>query len=155
VNVPLALALTALLGCSFGAAAQTALDGDTIRLDGTVYRLWGIDAPERSQVCPDGWRAGRLAMDHLIGLMRARHVTCKARDQDRHGRTVALCHADRKDLGAEMVSAGMARAYASQSWDYLPREWWAWAHDRGLHAHDCETPWDWRARQPPRQAQGR
>jgi len=29
--------------------AQTVTDGDTIKLDGTTYRLWGIDAPETKQ----------------------------------------------------------------------------------------------------------
>ena len=40
------------------AAAQTATDGDTIRLNGTTWRLWGIDAPELRQAAPT---AGRLA----------------------------------------------------------------------------------------------
>jgi endonuclease YncB( thermonuclease family) len=32
-------------------AAQTIVDGDTIKLNGTTYRLWGIDAPEMHQTC--------------------------------------------------------------------------------------------------------
>lgn len=35
-------------------SAQTITDGDTPKLNGTVYRLWGIDAPEIKQDCPDG-----------------------------------------------------------------------------------------------------
>ena len=34
--------------------AQAAIDGDTIKLDGMTYRLWGIDAPESKQACGDG-----------------------------------------------------------------------------------------------------
>jgi endonuclease YncB( thermonuclease family) len=37
------------------AAAQTVTDGDTIKLNGTTWRLWGIDAPEMRQTCKDGW----------------------------------------------------------------------------------------------------
>ena len=40
----LLLALVAL-----PAAAQTVVDGDTIKLDGITYRIWGIDAAETSQ----------------------------------------------------------------------------------------------------------
>ncbi len=32
------------------AFAQTATDGDTIKLNGTTWRLWGIDAPELHQI---------------------------------------------------------------------------------------------------------
>ena len=39
-------------------AAQTITDGDTLKQGGVTYRLWGIDAPESKQVCPDGWPAG-------------------------------------------------------------------------------------------------
>jgi endonuclease YncB( thermonuclease family) len=40
------------------AFGQTATDGDTIKLNGTKWRLWGIDAPEMTQTCKDGWAAG-------------------------------------------------------------------------------------------------
>ena len=39
-------ALLTLLVLAFPAAAQTAVDGDTIKLNGTTYRLSGIDAAE-------------------------------------------------------------------------------------------------------------
>jgi endonuclease YncB( thermonuclease family) len=37
------------------------VDGDTLRVDGVTYRLWGIDAPESGQPCADGWPAGQTA----------------------------------------------------------------------------------------------
>ena len=43
--------------------AQVITDGDTLEQGGVTYRLWGIDAPEAKQVCPDGWPAGSLAGD--------------------------------------------------------------------------------------------
>jgi endonuclease YncB( thermonuclease family) len=39
--------LVALAGTP--AAAQTVVDGDTIKLNSTTYRIWGIDAPRRSR----------------------------------------------------------------------------------------------------------
>ena len=47
------------------ALAQTITDGDTLKQGGVTYRLWGIDAPELAQTCPDGWPAGRLAATRL------------------------------------------------------------------------------------------
>ena len=45
------------------ALAQSArvVDGDTLKVDGVTYRLWGIDAPESGQPCAGGYRqVGRL-----------------------------------------------------------------------------------------------
>ncbi|SEP42845.1 hypothetical protein SAMN02990966_06111 [Rhodospirillales bacterium URHD0017] len=48
------------------AAAQTITDGDTLKQNGVIYRLWGIDAPEAKQVWPDGWPA-KLSYDEAAG----------------------------------------------------------------------------------------
>ena len=52
------------------ASAQTVTDGDTIKLGGTTYRLWGIDAAETHQTCADGWPAGREATVYMLALVR-------------------------------------------------------------------------------------
>src|SRR6476646_8794798 len=93
------------------AAAQTVVDGDTIKLNGTTYRIWGIDAAETKQACADGWMAGKEATAAMLKLVKGRTVTCEEKVKDRYGRTVALCRADGVDLGAAMVSAGMAWAF--------------------------------------------
>ena len=131
---------------SFPAIAQTVTDGDTIKLNGTTYRLWGIDAAESKQDCADGWPAGRMASAYLAGLVQGRAVTCEAKTKDRYGRTVALCRADGRDLGADMVAAGMALAFVRYSRDYVEQEAAARSAELGVHAHQCETAWDWRAR---------
>ena len=83
------------------ALAQSArvVDGDTLKVDGVTYRLWGIDAPESAQPCADGWPAGRSATEHLRALIGDRHVSCEPRSVDRYGRTVAVCRVDGRDLG--------------------------------------------------------
>jgi endonuclease YncB( thermonuclease family) len=138
---------TALILLSFPVCAQTVTDGDTIKMDGMTYRLWGIDAPENKQACADGWEAGKAAATYLYGLVRGHKVVCEAKDTDRYGRTVAICRADGRDLGADMVSAGIALAFVRYSSDYVEQENVAKAAGLGIHGRGCEAPWDWRARQ--------
>lgn len=129
------------------AAAQTITDGDTIKLSGTTYRLWGIDAPEMKQDCPDGWPAGRMAATHLQKLISGRAVTCERKDTDRYGRTVALCRVSGEDLGALMVRDGFAWAFIRYTRDYAAVESAARAKRLGVHNHGCVAAWDWRAAQ--------
>ncbi|MGE0653576.1 MAG: thermonuclease family protein [Alphaproteobacteria bacterium] len=145
----LRLLAAALVGAALAtlAFAQTAtvVDGDTIKLNGITYRLWGIDAPERDQWCGD-YRAGALAVAALAVLVRGSAVVCESKTTDRYGRVVAICRADGDDLGLSMVEVGMALAFTRYSRDYVSVE--AWARDRniGVHAMKCEPPWEWRAR---------
>jgi len=142
-------ALVLTIGLAGAATAQTVVDGDTIKISGTTYRLWGIDAPELHQSCA-GWPAGIESARALGTLMRDKAVTCEPRTQDRYGRTVALCRADGMDLGAAMVSAGMAWAFVRYSRDYVGGEDNARAAGLGVHAHACIPAWEWRAGQRSR-----
>ena len=128
------------------AHAQTVTDGDTIKMAGTTYRLWGIDAPETHQTCADGWPAGRIATEYLVNLMHGHTIMCEPRTKDRYGRTVALCRADGVDIEAEMVRNGMAYAFVRYSRDYEQQEAAAAVEGLGMHAHQCEKPWEWRGR---------
>ena len=146
VRMKLALSLL-LVVVSLPALAQTATvtDGDTIKLNGTIYRLWGIDAPETKQACADGWPAGIEARRALEDLLKAKTVECEARGNDRFGRTIGQCRADGVDIQASMVRAGMAWAFARYSSDYVAEEKAAIEARAGVHAHNCEKAWDWRA----------
>lgn len=130
---------------STAAGAQTITDGDTLKLGGVTYRLWGIDAPEAKQDCPDGWAAGRYATSRLQALTSGRAVTCERKDTDRYGRTVAVCRAGGEDLGAIMVRDGLAWAFTRYSADYVNEEAAAKKARLGVHGHDCVPAWEWRA----------
>jgi len=104
-------AILTVLTAAHPVAAQTVTDGDTLKLNGKIYRLWGIDATESKQTCPDGRRAGVIGTAYLAELMRGKTVVCETKTHARFGRIVALCRGDGKDLGAQMVSGGMAWAF--------------------------------------------
>lgn len=138
-------AMVILLMSMAGAVyAQSITDGDTLKLDGVVYRLWGIDAPEANQSCPDGWAAGRMATTRLQALVTGRNVVCEAREKDRYGRTIAICRASGEDLGAILVSEGLAWAFVRYSSDYVRQEEQAKAARLGVHGHGCAPAWGWR-----------
>lgn len=112
-----AAALTALIVVVSPAAAQPqpqpqtftcraagVTDGDTIRCGDRRVRLWGIDAVERGE---PGYDEASRALQRLT---RSR-LTCRVRDVDRYGRTVAQCFSGSRDVAGEMVRSGHAQDY--------------------------------------------
>lgn len=77
--------------------------------------------------------------------MAEREIACEGRGHDRCGRAIGLCRADGLDLGAAMVSAGMAWALVRYSRDYASQESTAMAAGLGVHARRCLPAWEWRA----------
>jgi endonuclease YncB( thermonuclease family) len=143
----LAIALLGLLPPSpaFTQGSPEVTDGDTFRLNGIVWRLHGVDAPERRQVCADGWHAGEAARRALERIVSTDGVTCEKVRTDEYGRTVGTCRADGEDIGAVLVRQGMAWVRWHYSWRHLPEEWPAWWNGVGIHARDYTRPWRWRA----------
>lgn len=134
----------ALLLLTAPAVAQTVVDGDTIKLNGTTWRLWGIDAPASRQWC-GRYPAGARATEMLDQLMRGKSIDGEDRGTDQYGRTIGLCRANGDDLGATMVRLGMAWAFVRYSRDYVEQEAKARANKLGVHAHPCVPAWEWRA----------
>jgi endonuclease YncB( thermonuclease family) len=148
-DFPKTLAITALclaLPVIGPTSAQTVVDGDSIELNGTTYRLYGIEAPEDGQSCPDGWPAAYEAEAYLRGLIRNKKVTCMSVGLPKPDDADAICRADGVDVGAAMVTGGMAFASVPYSARYISQEDEAAAAQRGVHKHKCLTPRDWRER---------
>jgi micrococcal nuclease len=79
------------------------VDGDTITINKTQIRLFGIDAPELNHPY------GKKAKWGLVSLCKGHDVRAEITERDAHGRTVARCYLpDGRDLSAEMVKAGLA-----------------------------------------------
>lgn len=87
------------------------VDGDTIDLNDTRWRLWGIDAPETHQTCGDGWPAGVEATATMRKRIEGKAVTCELRGHDRYKRSIGLCRADGEDLGPDEAWRSRARLH--------------------------------------------
>src|ERR1700755_3226718 len=88
------------------------IDGDTIEIHGTRIRLWGIDAPESTQLCRGEdslqYRCGAKAANDLDAFIARRPVSCIPISLDQYRRTVATCSVDNIDLGEWLVRNGLA-----------------------------------------------
>jgi endonuclease YncB( thermonuclease family) len=125
------------------------IDGDTIEIHGQRIRLFGIDAPESSQLClrPTGerWRCGQQSSFALADRIGRATVRCEPRDMDRYGRVVAVCSANNEDLNRWMVLNGWAVAFRRYSLDYVTDEDAARRSRIAIWSGDFNMPWDWRA----------
>jgi endonuclease YncB( thermonuclease family) len=128
----------------------TALTGDLMRVDHTLIRLAGIEAPEREQRCqrPGNrrWRCAEAATDALARLTRRRPITCQTKGTDEAGRMKAVCYDGTTDIAAALVSGGHVFAEAGFMSIYAKQEASAKAAKLGLWSGESERPSDFRAR---------
>ena len=124
------------------------VDGDTLELHGQRIRIFGIDAPESSQLCEaktgKSWRCGAAAANALSTFIASRPVECMPRDRDRYQRVVAQCQVAGMDIGAWLVGSGWALAFRRYSTDYVLAETKAAQGRRGIHDSYFVAPWDYR-----------
>ena len=88
------------------------IDGDTAEMHGVRIRLWGIDAPESSQLCRGEdslqYHCGAQAANELDAFIDRRPINCVPVSLDPYGRTVATCSVAGRDLGEWLVQNGLA-----------------------------------------------
>nr|WP_084810567.1 thermonuclease family protein [Bradyrhizobium sp. NAS80.1] len=131
-------------------AGQTSvIDGDTLEIHGARIRLWGIDAPESSQLCRGddslAYRCGAVAANKLDAFIARRPVRCVPKDIDRYGRTVATCAVGGIDLGDWLVTNGLALDWPRYSKGrYTTAEREAQKSARGIWAGSFVEPWRYR-----------
>jgi endonuclease YncB( thermonuclease family) len=105
--------LVLILTSSVLAAECIVTDGDTVTVDGTKFRLDGIDAPEFNQICLDEkgqeWQCGLAARDKLIANCPVR-CEDKGPDTVRPGRRIGICTVDGMNIALN---------------EWLVREGWA------------------------------
>lgn len=112
-------------------------------------RLYGVDAFESAQTCRDAqgkeWPCGGVATRRLMELTRQPGFSCSVDSEfiDRHAREFAVCIVGGKDVGALLVSEGLA-FYYGRGLQYLPVEAEARRAKRGAWAGSFVRPQFWR-----------
>lgn len=157
-----AIAAIATLMLSGGAFAQEVVtgaakvvDADIIMVEKQRVILWAVDAPERTQKCYVGdllwdcYEAARVQLGDIIASGEA-SCTLKEGKPDQFNRRYGVCTSADKDVGAELVRSGMARAYVEQGEDYVGQEEEAKAAQLGVFQPGAKVddPWEWRKRDP-------
>lgn len=123
------------------------IDGDTYDIliggEQVRVRMEGIDAPER------GMDFYRVAKTHLGDLCKGQLIRLRIKEKDQYGRTIAKGYLpDGRELGEEMVKAGMAWHFKKYSRDtnLEAAEEQARAAAIGIWSlPDPVAPWDHRA----------
>ncbi|OSI72318.1 nuclease [Bradyrhizobium canariense] len=126
------------------------IDGDTLEMHGVRIRLWGIDAPESSQLCRGEdslqYRCGAQAANDLDAFIARRPVNCVPVSLDPYGRTVATCSVASVDLGEWLVRNGLALDWPQYSKGrYREAEREAERTGQGLWKGSYVEPWLYRA----------
>jgi len=149
VLIPLVATFPALAESARGEAEV--LDAENIRVEGRLFRLAGIDAPEQGQACSLRERlydCGMVARTALQDLTAASTVTCQplnSQDAVAGGTVTARCFSDGYDLSEGMVYTGWAVAVEGLGDRYLKLERDAAEAKRGLWRSGFVKPSDWRA----------
>jgi endonuclease YncB( thermonuclease family) len=147
------------LGLPVKADHYVVLEGDTLELVKArcvqnilglgcrpeLLRLYGVDAFESAQTCRDDagkiWPCGAVATERLKQLVATTNFSCNVDPEfvDRHAREFSFCTTDGHDVGALMVTEGLAFAYG-RGGQYLPLEAGAKAARRGAWAGSFVRP---------------
>ncbi|MBR0939077.1 thermonuclease family protein [Bradyrhizobium jicamae] len=151
ISIALMLALLSNVASADDFVGQASvIDGDTLEIHGTRIRLWGIDAPESSQLCRGEdslqYRCGVQAANDLDAFIARRPVNCVPVNLDQYGRTVATCSVAGADLGNWLVLSGLALDWPRYSKGrYRSAQRGAEQAGRGIWRGSYVEPWLYRA----------
>jgi endonuclease YncB( thermonuclease family) len=132
----------------FTGSVTRVVDGDTVDVTSGDYsvrvRLYGVDAPERSQA------GGTEAVTFTEALVLNKAVAVIERDIDRYGRVVGtIALPDGRTLNDELLRAGMGRwyaRYAPLATDLRQLESQARVTGKGIWKDpQAQAPWDFRS----------
>ena len=128
-----------------------AITGDVLRVNATVVKLNGIEAPEQDQLCGGQnkerrWRCGAAAQTALQEALRGKTVRCETAGKSEHGETLGTCTIDGKDVAADLTARGHVFAESGLFSAYGRHEQDARNAKLGIWRGTSERPSEYRAR---------
>lgn len=104
----------ALLNYVAWAADVRVIDGDTLEVAGERVRLVNIDAPEINGKCTAEIERAQAAKRFLADAVAAAGGAVELERvprKDRYGRTLAFVRVNGRDVGEQLIAAGLARPW--------------------------------------------
>ena len=123
------------------------VDGDTIHIGNLKHRFFGIDAPEKKQICEKDnikIQCGVIAKNVLKNKIGDKIPECIVKDKDRYQRLVAECFIGKESLSRFMVREGYAVAYTQYSKDFIDDEKYAKENKLGIWSMNFQLPSEYR-----------
>ena len=131
-------------------------DGDTIVINKKKIRFFGIDAPEKKQICKKNYikffifnfkknyECGKVSTLKLKNKIKDRKIRCVVNKKDRYKRYLGICYLGKEDISRWLVKNGYAVAYKKYSKKYLLDEQYAKNNKLGLWEGTFSRPEEWR-----------
>ena len=133
------------------------IDGDTIKINKKKIRLFGIDAPEKKQICKKiylnffiftfqkDYKCGEKSALALSKKLEDKEVKCiLEKNKDRYRRSIGTCYVDNEDINSWLVKKGYAIAYIKYSKKYELDEQYAKENKLGIWKGTFIEPEKWR-----------
>ena len=133
------------------------IDGDTIKINKKKIRLFGIDAPEKKQICKKiyisffifnfqkDYKCGEESTLALLKKLKDEEVKCiLEKNKDRYKRNIGICYVKNQDINKWMVKNGYALAYKRYSKKYVLDENYARENKMGIWRGSFTKPEKWR-----------
>ena len=132
------------------------IDGDTIKIGAKKIRLFGIDAPEKNQICKKkflsfsfinfqkDYNCGQISTNNLKKKIGKEKIKCLYKSRDRYKRYLGTCYIKKVDLNKWMVENGYALAYIKYSRKYELQEKFARENKMGVWQGSFLRPEEWR-----------
>ena len=104
------------------------IDGDTIKINDKKIRLFGIDAPEKKQICQKiymsffifnfqkDYKCGEKSTSALTNKIKDKKIKCILdKKKDKYKRNIGTCYLKNQDINRWLVRSGYAIAYKRYS----------------------------------------
>ena len=133
------------------------IDGDTIKINDKKIRLFGIDAPEKKQICQKiymsflifnfqkEYKCGEKSILALSKKLKDKKIKCILEEKkDKYKRNIGTCYLKNQDINKWLVKNGYALAYKRYSKKYVLDEQYAKKNKLGVWRGTFIEPEKWR-----------